>query len=91
MDLELIYYAFPIHTIGGLVVEVTSGDTVEYGSRNLPFVADGEMNVGDIQTFTASFVLHVPGKSSVEVTAAAPDPTEVEVQAASVPDDEANG
>ena len=67
MQLERIYYTFPVVEGVELLVEVEDGDPVEYGSRRLPFIADGELAVGDSREFDATFVLHVPGRSEVEV------------------------
>lgn len=78
MQLERIYYTFPITQGVDLLVEVTDGDPVEYGSRSLPFTADGELAVGDSRQFDKTFVLHVSGRSVVEVGHPAPEPLVVE-------------
>ena len=74
MQLERIYYTFPIQQGVELVVEVTDGDPVEYGTPGLPFIAAGQLALGDSQQFDETFILHVPGRSEIEVGTPSRDP-----------------
>ena len=74
MQLERIYYTFPVQQGVELFVEVSDGDAVEYGATGLPFVADGQLALGDSLQFDQTFVLHVPGRSEVQVGTPARDP-----------------
>jgi hypothetical protein len=67
MELQRVYYSFPVEPGFTLEVTVTSGDTVEFGSQDLPFVPDDELAVGERREFEESFVLNVPGRSDVDV------------------------
>lgn len=79
MELRQTYYSFTLQPgIAGLVVEVTDGDPVEYGGLDTPFTADGHLVAGQQQEFDSSFVLHVPGKTTVETTYPPPPPIDAE-------------
>jgi hypothetical protein len=67
MELQRVYYSFPVQEGVALEVVVTSGDTIEFGSQDLPFVPDDELAVGERREFEESFVLNVPGRSDVDV------------------------
>lgn len=74
MQLERIYYTFPLQQGVELFVEVSDGDAVEYGATGLPFVADGQLALGETLQFDQTFVLHVPGRSEVQVGTPPRDP-----------------